>query len=78
MHSYTWLDEVKGMEHNMKISFIGTRTMGCKDRINTSILIDDEILFDIGSGTVNQLRNMGKSLGKIRYLFISYYHIDTF
>lgn len=62
----------------MKISFIGTGTMGCQDRINTSILIDDEILFDIGSGTVNQLRNMGKSLEKIRYLFVSHYHIDHF
>ena len=30
----------------MKITFIGTGTMGCITRCNTSILVDD-ILFDI-------------------------------
>lgn len=62
----------------MNIDFIGTGTMGCLDRINTSILIDDEILFDIGSGTVNKLRTLNKDLTKIKYIFISHYHADHF
>ncbi len=38
----------------MKITFIGTGTMGSLTRCNTSVLIDD-ILFDIGMGTIKQI-----------------------
>ena len=41
----------------MKISFIGTGTMGSITRCNTSILVDD-ILFDIGMGTVKQIERL--------------------
>ena len=37
----------------MKITFIGTGNMGCKTRANSSVLIDD-LLIDIGCGTVKQ------------------------
>lgn len=35
----------------MKVTFIGTGTMSSIQRGNTSVLVDD-ILFDIGMGTV--------------------------
>lgn len=41
----------------MKITFVGTGTMGCITRCNTSVLIDN-ILFDIGMGTVKQLERL--------------------
>ena len=41
----------------MKITFVGTWTMGCITRCNTSVLIDN-ILFDIGMGTVKQLERL--------------------
>lgn len=39
----------------MKVTFVGTGTMGCTTRCNTSVLVDD-ILFDIGMGTVKQIK----------------------
>ncbi len=36
----------------MKIDFIGTGMMGSLTRGNSSILVNDEILFDIGSGVL--------------------------
>ena len=41
----------------MKITFLGTGTMGSITRGNQSILVDD-ILFDIGSGVVKKLESL--------------------
>lgn len=61
----------------MKISFIGTGTMGSITRCNTSILVDD-ILFDIGMGTVKQIERLKIYTKSIHYLVISHFHADHF
>lgn len=61
----------------MKVTFIGTGTMGCTTRCNTSVLVDD-ILFDIGMGTVKQIERLKIYVKSIRYLVISHFHADHF
>lgn len=61
----------------MKITFIGTGTMGCITRSNTSILVDD-ILFDIGMGTIKQLERLQKHTKDINYIVITHFHADHF
>lgn len=61
----------------MKVTFVGTGTMGCVKRCNTSILVDD-ILFDIGMGTVKQLGRLDLETKSINYLVITHFHADHF
>ena len=61
----------------MKITFIGTGTMGSVTRCNTSILVDD-ILFDIGLGPVKQMERLKEYTKSIRYLVITHFHADHF
>lgn len=61
----------------MKINFIGTGTMGSTTRCNTSILVDD-ILFDIGMGTVKQIERLKIYTKSINYILISHFHADHF
>lgn len=61
----------------MKVTFIGTGTMGCITRCNTSVLIDD-ILFDIGMGTVKQIERLKIYTKSINYLVITHFHADHF
>lgn len=61
----------------MKITFVGTGTMGTFDRGNTSILVDD-ILFDLGCGTMKQLDRLGLYTKPIKYYVISHFHADHF
>ena len=61
----------------MKITFIGTGTMGCVTRCNTSILVDD-ILFDIGMGTVKQIERLKVYTKSVKYLVITHFHADHF
>lgn len=61
----------------MKITFIGTGTMGSITRCNTSLLVDD-ILFDIGMGTVKQIERLKIYTKNIKYLAISHFHSDHF
>lgn len=61
----------------MKIIFVGTGTMGCITRCNTSVLIDN-ILFDIGMGTVKQLERLKIYTKKLEYLVITHFHADHF
>ena len=61
----------------MKVTFVGTGTMGCTTRCNTSVLIDD-ILFDIGMGTVKQIERLEIYTKSINYLVISHFHADHF
>jgi ribonuclease BN (tRNA processing enzyme) len=60
----------------MKLQFLGTGTFGAKRRALTSFLINDEILFDAGGGTVRGLQNYGADFSKIKYLIITHFHID--
>lgn len=62
----------------MKIDFIGTGMMGCLARGNSSILLDDEILFDIGSGVLAKLKDMKKDISRIKYIVITHFHADHF
>lgn len=61
----------------MQIRFIGTGNMLTTNRANTSILIDN-ILFDIGSGTMRQLEIFNIDFSKINYIVISHFHADHF
>ncbi len=61
----------------MKITFIGTGNMGCKLRGNPSVLIDD-LLIDIGCGTVKQLGRFDIETKSLKYIVISHYHPDHF
>lgn len=51
--------------------------MGCTTRCNTSILVDD-ILFDIGMGTVKQIERLKIYTKSINYLVLSHFHADHF
>lgn len=62
----------------MKIDFIGIGTMGSLTRGNSSILINDEILFDIGSGVLAKLKDKNKDIAKIKYIIITHFHADHF
>ena len=59
----------------MKIKFIGTGTMGSIERSNQSIEIDD-ILFDVGSGTVKKMEYLKWYTKDVNYLVISHFHAD--
>lgn len=61
----------------MKITFIGTGTMGCTTRCNTSMLVND-ILFDIGMGTVKQIERLKIYTKSINYVVVSHFHADHF
>lgn len=61
----------------MKITFLGTGTMGSITRGNQSILVDD-ILFDIGSGVVKKLESLQLYTKNIKYLIITHQHADHF
>ncbi len=61
----------------MKLTFVGTGTMGTLDRGTTSILVDD-ILFDAGCGTTKQLDILGLYTKPIKYIVISHFHADHF
>ncbi|GHU08701.1 metal-dependent hydrolase [Alphaproteobacteria bacterium] len=59
----------------MKIKCIGTGTL-TTDRALTSFLIDDDILFDIGGGVVQELKKHKIDTSKIKNIIISHYHAD--
>ena len=61
----------------MKITFVGTGTMGCTTRCNTRMLVDD-ILFDVGMGTVKQIERLKIYTKSIKYIVISHFHADHF
>lgn len=61
----------------MKIKFIGTGNMTLSNRANTSILIDN-ILFDIGAGTMRQLELLNTDFKTINYIVLSHFHVDHF
>lgn len=61
----------------MRVTFIGTGTMSSTSRCNTSLLVDD-ILFDIGMGTIKQIERLKIYTKSIRYVCISHYHSDHF
>lgn len=61
----------------MKINFIGIGTMGSITRGNQSLIIDD-ILFDVGSGTVKRMESQKRYTKEINYIVISHFHADHF
>ncbi|MFX1293426.1 MAG: MBL fold metallo-hydrolase [Promethearchaeota archaeon] len=62
----------------MLISFLGTAGSSITaQRTNSSILIDNDLLIDVGEGTTHKLLQFG-SLKKIRTILISHLHIDHF
>ena len=61
----------------MKITCLGTGTMGSITRGSQSLLVDD-ILIDIGSGVVKKLENMEIYTKKVKYLLITHAHADHF
>lgn len=61
----------------MKVTFVGTGNMGNTTSCNTSILVND-ILFDIGMGTVKQIERLKILTKSINYVVISHFHADHF
>lgn len=61
----------------MKITCLGTGTMGSITRGSQSILVDD-ILIDAGSGVVKKIEKMGIYTKKLNYLLITHSHADHF
>lgn len=61
----------------MKITFIGTGNMSSTTRCNTSLLVDN-ILFDLGMGTIKQIERLKVYTKSIQYVCISHYHSDHF
>lgn len=61
----------------MKISCLGTGTMGSTTRGNQSILVDD-VLFDIGSGVVKKMEALQIYTKTVKYLVITHAHADHF
>jgi len=59
----------------MKIRFLGTGDMGTK-RGCASFVLDDQILFDCGFGTVRTLIDSGLDIEDINVLVLSHFHID--
>lgn len=60
----------------MKIKFIGTGNLASENRSSSSVLINDNILFDCGYGTFLQLKKMNIDIEKIKYIVISHFHGD--
>ncbi len=64
------------MEKNdLKIIFLGTGNFATTRRC-TSFVVDQQILFDVGYGTVNALIDNNLDTKDIRYLLISHFHGD--
>jgi len=63
--------------NTLKIQFLGTGVMG-GSRKNTSFVINDSILVDIGSGVLNQLRVTGLDVEPISTLVVTHSHCDHF
>ncbi|NVM29425.1 MAG: hypothetical protein HWN65_11350 [Candidatus Helarchaeota archaeon] len=62
----------------MRIQFLGTAGSSVTAlRGNASILIDDDLLIDVGEGTTQKLLQL-KTFKTIRTIFISHLHVDHF
>jgi ribonuclease Z len=62
----------------MQIQFLGTAGSSITaQRSTSSILIDDDLLIDVGDGTTQKLLQFG-SLENIRTILISHLHVDHF
>jgi ribonuclease Z len=59
----------------MKVKCLGTGTL-TTERALSSFLIDDDILFDIGSGTIREMQKYQIDTSKIKSIIISHYHTD--
>jgi len=61
----------------MKINVIGAGTMGSTIRCNQSILVGD-VLFDVGSGVVKKIEQLGLATKDINYIVLTHSHADHF
>jgi ribonuclease BN (tRNA processing enzyme) len=59
----------------MKVTFVGTGSMGNEKQGNTSLLIDN-ILIDCGMGVVKAFERMGHHTREINYVVITHFHAD--
>ena len=61
----------------MKVTVIGSGTMSSQTRCNQSIMIDD-ILIDVGSGTVKKMEQLGIKTKDVNCLLLTHPHADHF
>lgn len=61
----------------MKIQFIGTGSIGAKER-SACTLINDEVLIDLGNGNVKTIKQNDNDILKIKALFITHLHGDHY
>ena len=61
----------------MRITLLGTGgPLVKRNRACSSILIDDRILLDVGSGSFQNLRRQNVDLSRIERVFLSHFHAD--
>lgn len=61
----------------MKITLLGTGgPLVTRNRACSSILVDDRILLDVGSGSFRNLRRQSVDLSRIERIFLSHFHAD--
>lgn len=61
---------------HIELLFLGSGNAFAQRRAYGSFLVDGRILFEAAPTTLPALREMGKPLEEIRYLFISHFHGD--
>ena len=61
----------------MNVTVIGSGTMSSQTRCNQSIMLDD-VLIDVGSGTVKKMEQLGIKTKDVNYLLLTHPHADHF
>jgi len=61
----------------LRVTFLGSggSSVSAK-RACASIVVDEEVLFDLGPGSLKNLRNSGLTLDNLSTVFISHFHTD--
>ncbi len=64
----------------MRVTLLGTGTSHPnRDRVQSGVLVETDgvpLLFDVGSGILQRLNQLGQSLTTIEHIFISHFHVD--
>ena len=61
----------------MKIEFLGTGSVRAP-QLSSSILIDEDLLIDVGNGIVNRMKQTGHKIVDIENCLITHLHGDHF
>jgi len=62
----------------LTVTCLGSGSALARDRLWSSLLLDERILFSLPPTVVSQLHRLGKDLTAINHIFISHRHADHF